>query len=216
MVEKFIFQLEAQLADRGVMIELSEDAAKWIAEKGYDEKFGARPLARVIQEYIKKPLADELLFGKLEHGGTVKVVVTGKGEERALSFEYLPADPASGPRPRARTRTTRTSRRRSSSTRAAAQGAAEPQGQERALAQEYYRHGAFGAPPQGRVIAIGRCRPIGSDTAPSSCAYRSSRLPSRPARSWMNCQATRPERAPRVMLHSSACRASSSSLSFSR
>ena len=50
-------------------------------------------LARVIQEYIKKPLADELLFGKLEHGGTVKVVVTGKGEERALSFEYLPADP---------------------------------------------------------------------------------------------------------------------------
>ena len=94
VVEKFIFQLEAQLADRGVMIELSEDAAKWIAEKGYDEKFGARPLARVIQEYIKKPLADELLFGKLEHGGTVKVVVTGKGEERALSFEYLPADPS--------------------------------------------------------------------------------------------------------------------------
>ena len=93
VVEKFIFQLEAQLADRGVMIELSEDASKWIAEKGYDEKFGARPLARVIQEYIKKPLADELLFGKLEHGGTVKVVVTGKGEARALSFEYLAADP---------------------------------------------------------------------------------------------------------------------------
>jgi ATP-dependent Clp protease ATP-binding subunit ClpA len=93
VVEKFIFQLEAQLADRGVMIELSEDAAKWIAEVGYDEKFGARPLGRVIQEHIKKPLADELLFGKLEHGGTVKVVLTGKGEERALSFEYLPPDP---------------------------------------------------------------------------------------------------------------------------
>ncbi len=70
VVEKFIFQLEAQLADRGVTIELSEGAHKWIGEKGYDEKFGARPLARVIQEYIKKPLADELLFGKLENGGT--------------------------------------------------------------------------------------------------------------------------------------------------
>ena len=73
VVEKFVFQLEAQLADRGVTIELSEAAAKWLAETGYDEKFGARPLARVIQEHIKKPLADELLFGKLEHGGTVRV-----------------------------------------------------------------------------------------------------------------------------------------------
>ena len=82
VVEKFIFQLEAQLADRGVTIELSEQAAKWIAEKGYDEKFGARPLARVIQEYIKKPLAEELLFGKLEHGGTVRVLTEGEGEER--------------------------------------------------------------------------------------------------------------------------------------
>jgi len=94
VVEKFIFQLEAQLADRGVMIELSEEASKWIAEKGYDEKFGARPLARTIQEFIKKPLADELLFGKLEHGGTVKVVIVGKGEDRKLAFEYFPADPS--------------------------------------------------------------------------------------------------------------------------
>ncbi len=93
VVEKFIFQLEAQLADRGVLIELSSDAAKWIGEKGYDEKFGARPLARVIQEYIKKPLADELLFGKLENGGTVKVIVEGKGEDRKLAFELLAADP---------------------------------------------------------------------------------------------------------------------------
>jgi ATP-dependent Clp protease ATP-binding subunit ClpA len=98
VVEKFIFQLEAQLADRGVTIELSEEAAKWIAEKGYDEKFGARPLARVIQEYIKKPLADELLFGKLEHGGTVKVLVSGKGEERTLAFEYFAVDPAKRPK----------------------------------------------------------------------------------------------------------------------
>ena len=94
VVEKFIFQLEAQLADRGVSIELSDEAARWIAEKGYDEKFGARPLARVIQEYIKKPLAEELLFGKLEHGGTVKVLVSGKGEDRALAFDYIPGDPS--------------------------------------------------------------------------------------------------------------------------
>ena len=98
VVEKFIFQLEAQLADRGVMIELSEGAAKWIAEKGYDDKFGARPLARVIQEHIKKPLADELLFGKLENGGTVKVLVQGKGEDSNLTFEIIPADPSKKPR----------------------------------------------------------------------------------------------------------------------
>jgi ATP-dependent Clp protease ATP-binding subunit ClpA len=93
VVEKFIFQLEAQLADRGVTIELTEAAAKWLGEKGYDEKFGARPLARVIQEHIKRPLADELLFGKLEHGGTVKVLVKGEGEEASLDFEYIPAEP---------------------------------------------------------------------------------------------------------------------------
>ena len=94
VVEKFVFQLEAQLADRGVTIELSEQAAKWIGEKGYDEKFGARPLSRVIQEYIKKPLADELLFGRLEHGGIVKVLVEGKGEDAKLAFEYVSADPS--------------------------------------------------------------------------------------------------------------------------
>ena len=94
VVEKFVFQLEAQLADRGVTIELTDEATKWLAETGYDEKFGARPLSRVIQEHIKKPLADELLFGKLEHGGTVRVLVTGEGAERKLAFEYLPADPA--------------------------------------------------------------------------------------------------------------------------
>jgi ATP-dependent Clp protease ATP-binding subunit ClpA len=94
VVEKFVFQLEAQLADRGVTIELTEPAARWLAEKGYDERFGARPLARVIQEYIKKPLADELLFGKLEHGGTVKVTVAdGEDGERKLAFEYFPAEP---------------------------------------------------------------------------------------------------------------------------
>ena len=100
VVEKFVFQLEAQLADRGVTIELSEAAAKWIGEKGYDEKFGARPLGRVIQEHIKRPLADELLFGKLEHGGIVKVLVEGTGEDAKLAFEYVSADPSKKQKPR--------------------------------------------------------------------------------------------------------------------
>jgi len=93
VVEKFIFQLEAQLADRGVTIELDTAATKWLVENGYDEKFGARPMARVIQEEIKKPLADELLFGKLEHGGAVKVTVVGQGVERKLGFEFIPGEP---------------------------------------------------------------------------------------------------------------------------
>ncbi|MEY8829914.1 ATP-dependent Clp protease ATP-binding subunit ClpA [Sedimentitalea sp. XS_ASV28] len=73
VVEKFVLQLEAQLMDRNVTIELTRPAAEWLADKGYDDKMGARPLARVIQEHIKKPLAEELLFGKLAKGGVVKV-----------------------------------------------------------------------------------------------------------------------------------------------
>ena len=73
VVDKFIFELEAQLEDRKVSIELSDTARKWLAKKGYDLTFGARPLARVIQEKIKKPLAEELLFGKLVKGGIVRV-----------------------------------------------------------------------------------------------------------------------------------------------
>ena len=75
VVEKFVLQLEAQLMDRDVTIELTEEAAKWLAEKGYDDRMGARPLGRVIQEHIKKPLAEELLFGRLAKGGTVCVGV---------------------------------------------------------------------------------------------------------------------------------------------
>jgi ATP-dependent Clp protease ATP-binding subunit ClpA len=75
VVEKFVLQLEAQLLDRDVTIELTEPAAEWLAEKGYDDKMGARPLGRVIQEHIKKPLAEELLFGKLAKGGLVRVGV---------------------------------------------------------------------------------------------------------------------------------------------
>ena len=92
VVDKFIFELEAQLADRSVAFELSKEAKSWLAKKGYDPKFGARPLSRVIQEYIKKPLAEELLFGKLEKGGTVEVFVEGKGKEKSLGFKFLGPD----------------------------------------------------------------------------------------------------------------------------
>ena len=87
VVEKFVMQLEAQLADRNVTIELSSAATEWLAERGYDRLYGARPLARVIQEHIKKPLAEELLFGKLVKGGQVRVDVAADGEN--LAFEYI-------------------------------------------------------------------------------------------------------------------------------
>ena len=75
VVEKFVLQLEAQLMDRNVTFELTRGAAEWLADRGYDDRMGARPLGRVIQEHIKKPLAEELLFGKLAKGGVVKVSV---------------------------------------------------------------------------------------------------------------------------------------------
>ena len=84
VVDKFIIELETQLEDRGVMIELTDDAREWLAKKGYDEKFGARPLARVIQEQIKKPLAEELLFGKLSKGGVVLVRI----DDGKVVFDY--------------------------------------------------------------------------------------------------------------------------------
>ncbi|MED5395921.1 MAG: ATP-dependent Clp protease ATP-binding subunit ClpA [Pseudomonadota bacterium] len=84
VVDKFVMVLELQLEDRGVTIELTDSAREWIAKKGYDQKFGARPLARVIQEHIKKPLADELLFGKLAKGG----VVTVKIKNGKIAFDY--------------------------------------------------------------------------------------------------------------------------------
>ena len=75
VVDKFIMELEAQLDDRNVMIELTDAARSWLAEKGYDKSFGARQLSRVIQEHIKKALAEEMLFGKLAKGGLVVVDV---------------------------------------------------------------------------------------------------------------------------------------------
>ena len=91
VVEKFIFELEAQLHDRNVTIELTSDANAWLAAKGFDDKFGARALSRVIQEHIKRPLADELLFGKLKSGGVVRVIVKDKDgtKGKRLDFEYL-------------------------------------------------------------------------------------------------------------------------------
>jgi ATP-dependent Clp protease ATP-binding subunit ClpA len=73
VVDKFIFELEAQLQEKGVSIEVDESARLWLAERGYDPKMGARPMARVIQEHIKKPLAEELLFGRLVGGGDVLI-----------------------------------------------------------------------------------------------------------------------------------------------
>jgi ATP-dependent Clp protease ATP-binding subunit ClpA len=75
VVSKFIIQLEAQLADRNITIELTDEAADWLAKNGFDELYGARPLARTIQEHIKKPLADDILFGRLTRGGHVKVTL---------------------------------------------------------------------------------------------------------------------------------------------
>ncbi len=91
VVDKFVAQLEAQLADRKVDIVLSDEARKWMASKGYDRLMGARPLSRYIQEHLKKPLAEELLFGKLEKGGTVKIDL----KDGDLAFEFL------GPTPKA-------------------------------------------------------------------------------------------------------------------
>ena len=75
VVEKFVLQLEAQLMDKNVTFDLTTKASEWLAKNGYDEKMGARPLSRLIQEKIKKPLAEDILFGKLKKGGVVKVYV---------------------------------------------------------------------------------------------------------------------------------------------
>jgi ATP-dependent Clp protease ATP-binding subunit ClpA len=88
IVEKFVMQLESQLKDRKVAITLAPDARAWLAKKGYDPKMGARPLGRVIQREVRDPLTDEILFGKLENGGTVTI---GVGTDGALAFEYAAA-----------------------------------------------------------------------------------------------------------------------------
>jgi ATP-dependent Clp protease ATP-binding subunit ClpA len=92
IVEKFVLQLEGQLAERHVAIALTADARAWLAAKGYDPKFGARPLGRVVQKEVRDPLTDEILFGQLEHGGTVTIGVT----DDHLSFSYEPLRSAQG------------------------------------------------------------------------------------------------------------------------
>jgi len=94
VVEKFILQLELQLADREVHIALSDEAKAWLTERGYDRLYGARPMTRLIQEKVKQPLAEELLFGKLVNGGEVRVDLV----DGALAFEITPA----APKPKAR------------------------------------------------------------------------------------------------------------------
>jgi len=92
IVDKFVAELGAQLAERKVTVQLSEAARAYLAKKGYDPMNGARPLARVIQEEVKRPLTDELLFGKLAGGGTVRVDVNPADE--TLTFEYATAQTA--------------------------------------------------------------------------------------------------------------------------
>ena len=103
VVHKFVMQLEAQLADRGVTFELTEAATSWLARKGYDPKMGARPLGRIIQEHIKRPLAEEILFGKLAKGGTVKVDIDLDNMEKlhlSIIEEPAPAPKKSPAKPK--------------------------------------------------------------------------------------------------------------------
>ena len=96
VVDKLIVEVEAQLEQKGVTITLDDAARRWIAKEGYDPKMGARPMARTIQEHIKRPLAEELLFGRLAGGGHVRVSVSEDGTQLALQYEptQLPTVPA--------------------------------------------------------------------------------------------------------------------------
>ena len=98
VVDKFIMQLEAQLADRNITIELSDEARNWLVEHGYDEAMGARPMSRIIHQHIKTPLADEVLFGRLKNGGAVRVVVLSK-ESGAKSLGFIYPEGPVLPRP---------------------------------------------------------------------------------------------------------------------
>jgi ATP-dependent Clp protease ATP-binding subunit ClpA len=85
VVDKFIYELEAQLQDKHVTLELEESAKAWLAERGFDPAMGARPMARVIQEHIKKPLAEELLFGRLSNGG--RIIIHAENDELVYDIQ---------------------------------------------------------------------------------------------------------------------------------
>ncbi len=126
VVQKFVIQLEAQLSERGVTFDLTEEAIKWIAKKGYDDRMGARPLGRVIQEHIKKPLADEVLFGRLQKGGTVKVTVEEVDGEKGLKLEAIedkPVKPKKEKVPRKKAAPKTSTAKKKTSTKAAAKPA---------------------------------------------------------------------------------------------
>ena len=97
VVDKFILQLELQLAEQNVHIQFDKPAREWLANKGYDKLYGARPMGRLLQERIKQPLAEELLFGKLADGGEVHVTI----KDGAPSFELTPSPPKAKPKRKA-------------------------------------------------------------------------------------------------------------------
>jgi ATP-dependent Clp protease ATP-binding subunit ClpA len=109
VVQKFVMQLETQLSERNVTFDLNDDAVSWLAEKGYDEKMGARPLGRVIQEYIKKPLANEILFGKLKKGGVVTVSIGKKDDgTEGLTLDVVSESASVKPKPEAELKAAKT------------------------------------------------------------------------------------------------------------
>ena len=183
VVDKFILQLELQLADRNVHIELDDEARAWLTARGYDKLYGARPMGRLIQEKIKQPLAEELLFGKLVHGGEVKVTI----KDNAPSFEIVPAPPKA---PRKKAKKARRARRREGPARRA--GLSEPEANEKALR----KRGAFSLGGSLGALAVSppappgyrpRSRPAGGSIASGCESGRSSDGPCGRARARSSC-----------------------------
>ena len=97
VVDKFLLELEAQLSDKNVNIEVSFEAREWLATNGFDASMGARPMQRVIQEHIKRSLAEELLFGELEQGGDVSVSLNPEKDGLLVEVEVRPAEEEQAP-----------------------------------------------------------------------------------------------------------------------
>lgn len=154
VVDKFVLQLEAQLADRNVTIELTDEAREWLVENGYDEAMGARPMARLIQQTIKTPLADEVLFGRLKNGGTVKVVVV----QSETGIKVLGLDFPDGPvRPKPEKDVAAAAEKRARKPRAKAAAPAKPAAPRRAP-----KGGGLDGKPGGPAEAPKAQRPVRS------------------------------------------------------